>query len=581
MRRHHVRHDYLAILNLDALSAYLRQNAKCFVWQSMFGTGGSQRCPVRRVMRPWVSVRRGAKPCLQTMAYRGTVAGDVFSCRSVRSGHGSLRLGGLALTFEREADSVDARRVTDLLASRGVDIQRELNEKLLGLTPGGGPWCTLAIRSGCDGRTDLGKTESMPVMKPSPTLRALYLQEDRGRYTARIHPWAVARSAIRSRRITPGVHFMRLLTVLVAVVLPTTTVSAQRAIPTWSLQPEMRIGSADDGPYALNDVGYVVVSPKTGAVFLAQYEEIRVFSADGRYLRSIGREGSGPGEFTRLVGLGWSGDLLVAFKRNPGNAMHFTEGGALTEDRRINVETRLEGISAGRGYPFATLEGGNYLWAGSVDPTPGARSFAPIVRTNGEGNDQLLDRLAQAPIWRQAPLTGVQPLTGPSLISADPQGSAFVVVHQHPPNGRESATFRVRKINAAGRVLFARIYHFEPRAVPPTFGDSLIRAGVEVIQAYRPMPDLEATLRRLTRIPRFQPPVTDVLLAVDGSIWLRREDLDLATVTWWILDQRGDLQGQLSLPAKQRIKYVDGDTVWAVEFDSLDVPYAVRYRIRR
>lgn len=41
-------------------------------------------------------------------------------------------LAGLALSFERGARTADARRVTDLLASRGVDIQRELNEKLLG-----------------------------------------------------------------------------------------------------------------------------------------------------------------------------------------------------------------------------------------------------------------------------------------------------------------------------------------------------------------------------------------------------------------------------------------------------------------
>jgi hypothetical protein len=41
-------------------------------------------------------------------------------------------LAGMALNFEREAKTPDSRRVTDLLASRGVDIQRELDEKLLG-----------------------------------------------------------------------------------------------------------------------------------------------------------------------------------------------------------------------------------------------------------------------------------------------------------------------------------------------------------------------------------------------------------------------------------------------------------------
>jgi hypothetical protein len=41
-------------------------------------------------------------------------------------------LGGLALSTERGSKNPDARRVTDLLASRGVDIRRELDERLLG-----------------------------------------------------------------------------------------------------------------------------------------------------------------------------------------------------------------------------------------------------------------------------------------------------------------------------------------------------------------------------------------------------------------------------------------------------------------
>lgn len=41
-------------------------------------------------------------------------------------------LAGMALDFERDAKTDDARRITDLLATRGVDVQRELDERLLG-----------------------------------------------------------------------------------------------------------------------------------------------------------------------------------------------------------------------------------------------------------------------------------------------------------------------------------------------------------------------------------------------------------------------------------------------------------------
>ena len=41
-------------------------------------------------------------------------------------------LAGMALTFERSTKTHDARRMTELLATRGVDVQRELDERLLG-----------------------------------------------------------------------------------------------------------------------------------------------------------------------------------------------------------------------------------------------------------------------------------------------------------------------------------------------------------------------------------------------------------------------------------------------------------------
>jgi hypothetical protein len=41
-------------------------------------------------------------------------------------------LAEMALSFERKAKTANARRITDLLASRGVDVQRELDERLLG-----------------------------------------------------------------------------------------------------------------------------------------------------------------------------------------------------------------------------------------------------------------------------------------------------------------------------------------------------------------------------------------------------------------------------------------------------------------
>jgi hypothetical protein len=115
---------------------------------------------------------------------------------------------------------------------------------------------------------------------------------------------------------------LRLLTSAAVLCLAATVAGAQDTDPTWSLEPELRIGSLDDGPYALSSVSHVVVSPRTGAVFIAQFGRIGVFDAAGRHLRTFGRRGEGPGEFSRVAALAWSSDRLVALKGSPGRAMH-------------------------------------------------------------------------------------------------------------------------------------------------------------------------------------------------------------------------------------------------------------------
>lgn len=45
-----------------------------------------------------------------------------------------------------------------------------------------------------------------------------------------------------------------------------------------------------------------------------QAREVRVFSADGQFLRRFGRPGAGPGEFPSLYSLGWIGDTLLTLE---------------------------------------------------------------------------------------------------------------------------------------------------------------------------------------------------------------------------------------------------------------------------
>ena len=62
---------------------------------------------------------------------------------------------------------------------------------------------------------------------------------------------------------------------------------------------ELRIGSVDDPGTYLTRFDHLVVAPD-GRIYTAHDQEklIRIHDAEGRRIRTIGREGSGPGEFS-------------------------------------------------------------------------------------------------------------------------------------------------------------------------------------------------------------------------------------------------------------------------------------------
>jgi len=46
-----------------------------------------------------------------------------------------------------------------------------------------------------------------------------------------------------------------------------------------------------------------------------------------------------------------------------------------------------------------------------------------------------------------------------------------------------------------------------------------------------------------------------------------------------VLSPDGTARGELTLPARRRIAWSSGDTVWMVEPDDVDVPWLVKYQM--
>jgi len=75
----------------------------------------------------------------------------------------------------------------------------------------------------------------------------------------------------------------------------------------WQLRQTLRLGNAEgDGPAGFGDIADLLVDA-TGRMYVldGQSQDVRVFDSAGTFVRTIGRRGSGPGEFQRAVALRW------------------------------------------------------------------------------------------------------------------------------------------------------------------------------------------------------------------------------------------------------------------------------------
>lgn len=91
---------------------------------------------------------------------------------------------------------------------------------------------------------------------------------------------------------------------------------AAQVTETWELaEPHFQVGGveAEDSSYLAN-LGGVTILPNGNVVVGDRVEPfIKIFSADGRFLRAIGSFGEGPGEYEYVYEIGWCapGELHV------------------------------------------------------------------------------------------------------------------------------------------------------------------------------------------------------------------------------------------------------------------------------
>ena len=163
--------------------------------------------------------------------------------------------------------------------------------------------------------------------------------------------------------------------------------------------------------------------------------------------------------------------------------------------------------------------------------------------------------------------------------------NGLLVIEHRAWTGNGEAAVKVTKIGLDGDTLFTAAVPYDPVPLPSERYDSAVAVIVDQWRN-RQFSASEADIRKAMYRPSYLPALRGITQAEDGTIWLRRYDpVESETgeqmTEWWVLDAEGSPLARAETPAGLSLRVINGDTVWGVERDELDVEYFVRYRLAK
>jgi hypothetical protein len=343
----------------------------------------------------------------------------------------------------------------------------------------------------------------------------------------------------------------------------------------WALKETLRIGGAESGPTSFSSIRSIAVDAK-GQIFVLerQTQDIKVFDADGKHLRTIGRIGSGPGEMRNAEGMtsDRQGRLWV---RDAANARFTVFNG---EGELEKSWTMKFCSSQGQWYPQIDRQG-RVLDVDCVVPQGADRAmgFAIVAyRPDFSGVDTLSMRpecgsreLSEAATWvrrseKATAYIGV-PYAPRPVTTLGPTGEIWCA----PNNSR----YEVLRLDPGARDTLRISRNLAAVPVTKAERDSVIA----------PFEKNGPSGFDYGKIPRTKPIVELISIDDQGRAWLRRKTSQ-GVVEFDVFSPAGQMLA-IAMLGKYRLlpaPYVfRGDDVYMVALDDDDVQHVVRLHVER
>jgi len=355
----------------------------------------------------------------------------------------------------------------------------------------------------------------------------------------------------------------------------------------WTVTEVLRIGSTEGDPdYQFGAISGIAELPDGRIVVLDQQaHEMRIFSAEGQHLRTIGGAGSGPGELGPAAG-----PLLIG----PGDTLVVPD---LT-NQRVN-RFSPEGDPLGS-YPMGFASGLPMAWmdspAGDIVAQlrplnlPGQETHDPndilIIPSSGDASPDTLmvfpsgGTISFAPDGAQLELFSPEPTWS---LAGD--GVVFGV----------NDTYRLGIYGADGALERVIMKPSERKPVTEADQQILIDALVRLWKRIGVSGPELAAARDATGFADFYPAYAMVRAGPGGSIWVQHlqtpaeltpeeiEDfnpqLGFGSPTWDVFDPAGHFLGSLDMPDRFQPLRFQGDRIYGTWRDDLDVQYVLILRV--
>ncbi len=374
------------------------------------------------------------------------------------------------------------------------------------------------------------------------------------------------------------------------------TVSGSAWGDTAQLVEEIRIGALDGAEELTFGAVHRVAPGLNGTVdiFDGQAIALRRFDSTGKFVKTIGGKGQGPGEYDMLLGVHTLTDgRLVTYDGRNSRLTTWSPAGDPLETWPLQMSIRMFSDNA-----FAADRTDHlYVLTGRPAAQSGAQASSILLRVGTDGT--IVDTLdvprpatpesrsvCLGPVSRWTMHASGQFLTG---------NSAAYSLDLRQPNGKV-----LRMQRAAEPVVFEPGERSELEADvansgPPIESMSITSGKAPVIE-YGP---------RQT-VPASKPLFRSFVSAADGRIWVQRhtraEKIDPASETvrpacsvdrkgdppvltwrepivWDVFEENGTYLGAVAVPPRTTLRSMNGDTVWGVQRGDSDEEYVVRFRL--